>query len=356
MQNSFRKYSEGPIVQQTSFQNIDKVTPPIVYACQDRQFNFKTAKSYGYSLIYSFLTGVLDGKEEISWKGKYGNKTFAELQKELFESDYSNASAVTIQWNGGHQTKVAQEYEMIFVPSYGNCMKLKQFRNGILVRSTKQTIVLLVDPSKRNDIRVIEMDNAKQEFGPSGFGQDSFSSSAYLMKISLHDKSINDGVTCTDYKHRGGSYGQCMEQALKDKFSEGYGCLPPWLPRATGEVCEQDKDVKVSDMKSITNIYPEILKLIEGLDLDMFNECLPPCHTMKVEMREMKHTSGYIEGFVKYSVEDEVTVFTDVYAYDIFDLVVDLGSAIGLWLGLCALSIFDSLMTLFLRFCKLDKS
>ena len=74
MQNSFRKYSEGPIVQQTSFQNIDKVTPPIVYACQDRQFNFKTAKSYGYSLIYSFLTGVLDGKEEISWKGKYGNK------------------------------------------------------------------------------------------------------------------------------------------------------------------------------------------------------------------------------------------------------------------------------------------
>ena len=31
----------------------------------------------------------------------------------------------------------------------------------------------------------------------------------------------------------------------------------------------------------------------------------------------------------------------DVYSYDLFDLVVDLGSALGLWLGLSALSIFD---------------
>ena len=40
-------------------------------------------------------------------------------------------------------------------------------------------------------------------------------------------------------------------------------------------------------------------------------------------------------------MNNEVQVITDAYAYDMFELVVDLGSALGLWLGLSALSIFD---------------
>ena len=38
---------------------------------------------------------------------------------------------------------------------------------------------------------------------------------------------------------------------------------------------------------------------------------------------------------------DEVTVTTDVVAYNGFNLVVDLGSALGLWLGVSALSMYD---------------
>ncbi len=38
---------------------------------------------------------------------------------------------------------------------------------------------------------------------------------------------------------------------------------------------------------------------------------------------------------------NKVTVYTDVYGYDALSLIVDLGSAMGLWLGLCALSILD---------------
>ena len=46
-------------------------------------------------------------------------------------------------------------------------------------------------------------------------------------------------------------------------------------------------------------------------------------------------------------MDNEVTVITDAYAYDVFSLVVDLGSALGLWLGLSALSIFDYILSFY---------
>ena len=46
-------------------------------------------------------------------------------------------------------------------------------------------------------------------------------------------------------------------------------------------------------------------------------------------------------GGTEFKINEEIVVTTDVYAYDVFALVVDLGSALGLWLGLSALSIFD---------------
>ena len=43
---------------------------------------------------------------------------------------------------------------------------------------------------------------------------------------------------------------------------------------------------------------------------------------------------------------ETVAVYTDVYAYDVFSLVVELGSALGLWLGFSALSMFDSITSI----------
>ena len=48
------------------------------------------------------------------------------------------------------------------------------------------------------------------------------------------------------------------------------------------------------------------------------------------------------ESLVHIVFKEQVKVFTDVYAYGIFSLFVDLGSSLGLWLGLSALSVFAS--------------
>ena len=48
----------------------------------------------------------------------------------------------------------------------------------------------------------------------------------------------------------------------------------------------------------------------------------------------------------------KVTVYEESFSYDVINLVVDLGSALGLWLGLSALSILDYILTFWNTFKK----
>ncbi len=71
-------------------------------------------------------------------------------------------------------------------------------------------------------------------------------------------------------------------------------------------------------------------------------KCLPPCLTMQINLEISVERSNLPDGSVFDLIgNDIVVVNTESYAYDIFNLVVDLGSALGLWLGLSAISIMD---------------
>ena len=55
---------------------------------------------------------------------------------------------------------------------------------------------------------------------------------------------------------------------------------------------------------------------------------------------------------MKLKLPDRVTYFTDSYSYKGFDLVVDIGSALGLWIGLSVLGFYDGLITLLEGYSK----
>jgi hypothetical protein len=82
--------------------------------------------------------------------------------------------------------------------------------------------------------------------------------------------------------------------------------------------------------------------MIRNREVKMFKKCLPPCVTMNINLKQAV-TRKNLPTFAFFDLisKDDVTVYTEVYGYDIFNLVVDFGSALGLWLGLSALSILD---------------
>ena len=81
------------------------------------------------------------------------------------------------------------------------------------------------------------------------------------------------------------------------------------------------------------------------MGVDTLKPCLSPCVSMHFKLNEISHDSNRPHNAaLTVKMKDEMIVYTDVYAYDIFNLIVDLGSSLGLWLGLSALSIFDTLV------------
>ena len=95
-------------------------------------------------------------------------------------------------------------------------------------------------------------------------------------------------------------------------------------------MCDRDKDIQIQ-MKQFASFTNVATSLIKGLDIETLSNCLPPCiSTSLVAVKKLLHAYKREYGYVGLNIANKVTVLTDVFAYDIFSLIVDLGSALGL--------------------------
>ena len=94
-----------------------------------------------------------------------------------------------------------------------------------------------------------------------------------------------------------------------------------------------------------TSIFSDLGQMITNYEAEMFKKCLPPCTEIKIRLQEILYKKkGLNNAFIEAKSKDCATVYKKVYSYDIFSLTVDLGSALGLWMGLSCLSILDHIL------------
>ena len=229
--------------------------------------------------------------------------------------------------------------ESVFLPPFGYCQKLTMKKDTITITTSSSTFFRVVDPRKENELRTPRLTYAKGSFGPNG--NNSYDGYTYVIEISIHDSRNEDGISCNDYEKNGTSYGECIEKSFHDYLVNAYGCLPPWFPKHSNMTCEEHVAIKTMDEKTYVELNNVISRFISYQRLQPLEACLPPCVSMHLKLLEIQRIPIQHNAFAKFEIIETVKVSTDVYAYDMFSLVVDLGSALGLWLGLSALSIFD---------------
>ncbi len=161
LQNSITKYVSKPIVQQTSIKSLSDIDKPLIYVCQNGQFNNIKSKEYGYNYLTDFTSGELNNEQkDITWKGRDKNSTFQYLADNLFNYNYSDIDVG--EYSDGDW--IEYDLELEYNAAYGFCMRSDMmYPNTSLVylASTQSITFLLVDPAKQNRIVITFDNNAK---------------------------------------------------------------------------------------------------------------------------------------------------------------------------------------------------
>ena len=342
-QQSVRKYFQYPVIEQKSRTPVKDLPNPVVYVCHSSQYNYTKALDNGYKFFTDFMLGIRMNSTNVSWKGKWGKATYKDLENILFDSDYSSIESKSLLRSTNHWN--FNERKRSFLFPHGVCLEIENLlqHTAIAFESTDNNNIYFVDPARANDIRTEETFDAKASIGP-------ISDTFYSYRITeleyfVDDNSIHDGTSCTDYTKSDMSYRECLNNVLTNEFLATYGCLPPWVSTNNSQlICEEETNIEANPMKK-TLLYEDILRLVQNLEADMFKRCLAPCITMKIKLQEVSYRSNWLKRTYFYArIKDWATVYTQVYSYDFLSLTVDLGSALGLWLGLSCLSILDHIL------------
>ena len=305
-------------------------------------------------LFFYFLLGIMKNSTNISWRGKWGNSTFKNLEYTLLDSDYSSLESRSLLRSTGLWHINERKRKFLF--PHGVCLELDNLQQftDLQIYSREEINIYFVDPARANDKRTEETLDAKATFGPTS--TIFFSFRIYEVEYFLYDDSIHDGTSCTDYTKSDMSYGECLKNILMHEFLASYGCLPLWVSTNNSKICEDEIDIEANTIEK-TPLFRNIVKLVKHLEPDMFKKCLSMCTTMKIKLQEVAYRSNDLrKAFFEATSKDWATVYTQVYRYDFQSLTVDLGSALGLWLDLSCLSILDYILEKWISMQKYWKS
>ena len=153
---------------------------------------------------------------------------------------------------------------------------------------------------------------------------------------------------CTDYGvgETFETYADCIENEHDKIFRPLLGCKIPWLS-ASGQsgICKGAIPISGENYtnfdEEIVKIYNHKLYKISG----KFSACPKPCIEVRIQCQKTYIEISYsYYSFMYIYFENSVKVTKHILAYGMFEMVVDIGSSLGLWIGLSALGIFDLLL------------
>ena len=120
-------------------------------------------------------------------------------------------------------------------------------------------------------------------------------------------------------------------------------CNPPWLS-PTNQCSINITTYKNTSAEIANMIYSKIVKPKKYWKLiEMEEKCKNPCKKMtnivSIKVDEKKRYNG--GSMLEFRFKKTVRVEKKVVVYTWFDFIIDVGSSLGLWLGLSALSIIE---------------
>ena len=161
---------------------------------------------------------------------------------------------------------------------------------------------------------------------------------------------MEESGECTSYGDEAEfkTYADCVAAELASVYQPILGCKIPWQVTNMEDPAQCQGIIELSE-ETFNNIYfYQIAKLIDKIyyykAMEISDKCLKPCLELVVDVKKryVKEIGGFQKKHLIFS--KAVKVLRHKKAYDFFDLVVEVGSCLGLWIGFSAISLFDFIL------------
>ena len=155
---------------------------------------------------------------------------------------------------------------------------------------------------------------------------------------------LKEGGECTVYgdQARFKTFADCVANTYEQMFKPVLGCNIPLLSAPDNtENCKGR--IKLNGSRASDYGAKTFALIDKKLSLyNRYNDCLKPCLEMRAFSRLVK--TEYAHGGITITFGREIKIHKYRYAYGLFELVIDVGSSLGLWIGLSALGVFDLIL------------
>ena len=359
MSVALEKYFAFRSVPTVETKDIESAKLPDIYVCRKNSDQFQS-NYHGYTFS-TFLHGSPSEVDYpfITWEGKH-NVSYENITKDL----YNPIESVKLSRMGSKPAvpwfQVFNNKATYFSPFDGYCLRIEIPTQNIsesdqfYVRLSRGSYmagnlfqVFLADP----DINLYYRINQETLTGDPIEAEEKLSK-VYSLEIEEAHWILDNGE-CAAYGEAAAfkTYADCVAHYQDEGLQPILGCSVPWLA-APGNPNSCTGRLSVPDPKWDRFFDPiDILESTKRLSmLGVSTPCQRPCIEGKGRSRlnSVAATLGKVEVELHFPKQVKMTRY--ILAYGIFDLVVEGGSSLGLWIGLSGLGVFDLLVDVVLLF------
>ena len=335
---AIQKYMERPTMSSPGTKTSSALDKSLVAAiCKQSQFVYSRADELGYKWSINYLSGETNDESVLSWNGLHGNWTFNEIFNYLYGS---NLDEIYIKVSNG---TISQR---VLLP-YGLCKvyegKPTRALNIKFRETSEQTeyFIFLSDSATSLPFQLpyslLTGDRIKIVLHPNSTVK------KYVhYNIQLKETNVRTGdESCWEYPTQiYESYADCVGAEMKEKILPVLGCMIPWISKS--DRCVGPIHRMQGHESLVQWIYTIIRDAFGGIQYQS-ESCLLPCSVLSLHATYLQSGSGDFEDFdsVDLFFSKSVKVETVMLAYDFTALLVEIGSCLGLWLGLSVVGVLD---------------
>ena len=150
------------------------------------------------------------------------------------------------------------------------------------------------------------------------------------------------------------SYADCMENEQSLLFDQMLGCRVPWLsaPGNSEDFCHGRMNVTEETFNAFKGNISKIVMSTKSGEPQANTNCLKPCAGINVYSKLTKEEATRATDELILNFQQSVKVIRHVQHYGVFELLVEVGSCLWLWVGLSALGLFDLLLDVYQTVAK----